>query len=153
MDRDELIISSVDIVNNLVKKYNNHNNDEDLQSTGMIAVVECVDRCLKENMTDVDEIHRRCNVWARNAILTEIYKQKIKYSDNEEDYENAIADADMTDLLLTLDKLLTPKEKEIFDMLLFGYDKEEIMNKLNIKKTIYYDHVKSIKNKINGKNT
>jgi DNA-directed RNA polymerase specialized sigma subunit len=153
MNREELILSGVEIVNNLVRKYNNHNPDEDLQSTGMIAVVECVDRCITDGMTDIDEIHKRCNVWARNAILTEVYKQKIKYSDSEEDYDNAVADADMTDLLLTLDKELTPKEKEIFDMLLFGYTKEEIMNKLNIKKTIYYDRIKSIKNKINGKNT
>lgn len=150
MDRDELILSSVEIVNNLVKKYNNHESDEDLQSVGMIAVVECVDRCLKENMSNIDEIHKRCNVWARNAILTEIYKQKIKYSDNEDDFNFAQAEDDMGELLIYLEEVLTPREKEMFDMLLFGYTKEEILNKMDIKLITYYKYVEKIKNKILG---
>ena len=153
MSRDEIIFSCMQTVDNLVKKYNNHESDEDLQSVGMIAVVECVDRCLKENMSNLDEIQRRCNVWARNAILGEIYKQKIKYSDNPDDLSFVAGEDDMTELLVYLEQVLTPREKEMFELLLFGYTKDEIMKKLNIQKTVYYDHVKAIKEKINGKNT
>lgn len=145
MNREELILSCQKIVDNLVKKYNNHKSDEDLQSEGMIAVVECVNRCLEEGMTDVNQIQARCNVWARNRILTEIYREKIKYSDEEIEIE---APEDITELLIYLEQVLTPRQKEVFDLLLQGYSYEEIMKKLNIKQSILYEHIKKIKEKI-----
>lgn len=145
MDREELILSCQKTVDNLVKKYNNHKSDEDLQSEGMIAVVECVNRCLDEGMTDVNQIQARCNVWARNRILTEIYREKIKYADEEIEME---APEDITELLIYLEQVLTPRQKEVFDLLLQGYSYEEIMKKLNIKQSILYEHIKKIKEKI-----
>lgn len=145
MDREELILSCQKIVDNLVRKYNNHKSDEDLQSEGMIAVVECVNRCLEENMSDIDQIQARCNVWARNRILTEIYREKIKYADEEIEME---APEDITELLIYLEQVLTPRQKEVFDLLLQGCSYEEIMKKLNIKQSILYEHIKKIKEKI-----
>lgn len=145
MNREDLILSCQKIVDNLVKKYNNHKSDEDLQSEGMIAVVECVDRCLDESMSDVNQIQARCNVWARNRILTEIYREKIKYADEEIEME---APEDITELLIYLEQVLTPRQKEVFDLLLQGYSYEEIMKKLNIKQSILYEHIKKIKEKI-----
>lgn len=145
MNRDELILSCQKIVDNLVKKYNNHKSDEDLQSEGMIAVIECVDRCLDEGMIDVNQIQARCNVWARNRILTEIYREKIKYADEEIEME---APEDITELLIYLEQVLTPRQKEVFDLLLQGCSYEEIMKKLNIKQSILYEHIKKIKEKI-----
>lgn len=145
MNREELILSCQKTVDNLVKKYNNHKSDEDLQSEGMIAVVECVNRCLEEGMTDVNQIQARCNVWARNRILTEIYREKIKYADEEIEME---APEDITELLIYLEQVLTPRQKEVFDLLLQGYSYEEIMKKLNIKQSILYEHIKKIKEKI-----
>lgn len=145
MNRDELILSCKPTVENLVKKYNNHELDEDLISDGMVAVIECVDRCLKENMTDVNQIQARCNVWARNRILTEIYKEKIKYANEEVETE---APADMTELLIYLEQTLTPKQKEVFDMLMAGKSYDEITKKLNIKPRMLWHHIKNIKEKI-----
>lgn len=145
MNREDLILSCQKIVDNLVKKYNNHRSDEDLQSEGMIAVVECVNRCLEEGMTDVNQIQARCNVWARNRILTEIYREKIKYADEEIEIE---APEDITELLIYLEQVLTPRQKEVFDLLLQGCSYEEIMKKLNIKQSILYEHIKKIKEKI-----
>lgn len=148
MNRDELILSCKEIVNNLVKKYNNHKLDEDLQSIGMIAVIECVDRSLSENMTDVNQIQARCNVWARNKILTEIYKEKIKYSDDENALDLCEAPEDMSELIVSVKQSLTPKQLRIFELLLDGYSKEEIMKKVNITRSVYFKHVKKIKEKI-----
>ena len=147
MTRDELILSCQPIVNNLVKKYNNHQPDEDLQSVGMIAVIECVDRCLKEEMDDIDQIQARCNLWAKNRILTEIYKEKPKISDDEliDVVESEESDVE---LLLYLEQVLTPRQKEIFDLLLQGYSPDEIGEKLNIQKRTMRDHMKHIKEKI-----
>ena len=78
MNREELILSCQECVDRLVRKYNDFKSDDDLQQTGMVAVIECVDRCLSEKMTSVDEIQARCNVWAKNRILNEIYREKIK---------------------------------------------------------------------------
>lgn len=147
MTRDELILSCQPIVNNLVKKYNNHQPDEDLQSVGMIAVIECVDRCLKEEMDDIDQIQARCNLWAKNRILTEIYKEKPKISDDDliDVVESEESDFE---LLLYLEQVLTPRQKEIFDLLLQGYSPNEIAEKLNIQKRTMRDHMKHIKEKI-----
>lgn len=148
MTRDELILSCQPIVNNLVKKYNNHQPDEDLQSVGMIAVIECVDRCLKEEMDDIDQIQARCNLWAKNRILTEIYKEKPKYADDELAVDFAEAEEDMTELFIYLEQVLTPRQKEIFDLLLQGYSPDEIGEKLNIQKRTMREHMKNIKEKI-----
>lgn len=148
MTRDELILSCQPIVNNLVKKYNNHQPDEDLQSVGMIAVIECVDRCLKEEMDDIDQIQARCNLWAKNRILTEIYKEKPKYADDELAVDFAEAEEDMTELFIYLEQVLTPRQKEIFDLLLQGYSPDEIGEKLNIQKRTMREHMKNIREKI-----
>lgn len=152
MNRDELILNSRDIVNNLVKKYNNHKSDEDLQSIGMIAVIECVDRCLSENMTDINQIQARCNVWAKNRILTEIYKEKIKYTDDENALDLCEAPEDMNELIISVKQSLTNKQRQIFDLLSQGYDKDEIMKKVNITRSVYFKHVKNIKEKILNQN-
>lgn len=148
MNRDEIILSCKDTVNNLVKKYNNHNLDEDLQSIGMIGVIKCVDRCLKDGMTDLNQIQARCNVWARNDILTEIYKEKIKYVDDETSLDLQESPEDLTELLLSVRQSLMPRQLEVFELLLQGKNYDEIMNKLNIQKTQLYEHIKNIKNKI-----
>lgn len=148
MTRDDLILSCQPIVNNLVKKYNNHQPDEDLQSVGMIAVIECVDRCLKEEMDDIDQIQARCNLWAKNRILTEIYKEKPKCADDELAVDFAEAEEDMTELFIYLEQVLTPRQKEIFDLLLQGYSPDEIGEKLNIQKRTMREHMKNIREKI-----
>lgn len=148
MNRDELILSCQQIVNNLVKKYNNHKPDEDLQSEGMIAVVKCVDRSLDEGMSDVDQIQARCNKWARNAILTVIYSQKDKCVDDETVFELAEAPEDVGELLIYLEQVLTPKQKEVFDLLLQGFNQNEIMTKLNIGRAMYFRHLQNIREKI-----
>ena len=148
MDRDELILSCENCVKNLVRKYNNGCNDEDLQSTGMIAVVECVDRCLEENMTDIDNIQARCNVWAKNRILNEIYKEKIKYSDDEIVIDFIEAPESLEPLILSVRLELSPRQLEIFDLLLLGKTEEEIQDILNISERTYYYECEKIKEKI-----
>ena len=148
LNRDELILSCENCVKNLVRKYNNGCNDEDLQSTGMIAVVECVDRCLSENMTNVDNIQARCNVWAKNRILNEIYKEKIKYSDDENVLDIIEAPESLDPLILSVRLTLTPRQLEIFDLLLLGKTEEEIQDILSISERTYYYECEKIKEKI-----
>lgn len=145
MDRDEIILSCQAIVDNLVKKYNNHQSDEDLQSIGMIAVVECVDKCLSENMTDVSQIQARCNVWAKNRILDDIYKAKLKYSDDEFALDLVEADEPLDLIIFNTRQQLTPRQLEIFDMLMEGKSQEYIMAKLKIEPPTYYTHIQNIK--------
>lgn len=155
MNRDELILSCENCVKNLVRKYNNGCNDEDLQSTGMIAVVECVDRCLSENMTDIDNIQARCNVWAKNRILDEIYKEKLKYADDDFILDDIEAPEDLEYLVLEIRHILTPRQLQIFDLLLAGKDYVEICEQLQITEPTLYEHIRNIKKiiKSNHKNT
>ena len=148
MNRDELILSCENCVKRLVRKYNNGCDDEDLQSTGMIAVVECVDRCLNDKMTDLDAIQSRCNIWAKNRILNEIYKEKLKYSDEENILDCVEAPEEIEPLILAVRQQLTPKQLEVFDLLLAGKTREEIMEELNIQECMYFRHCKKIKEKI-----
>ena len=152
MDRDELIMACVPVVKILVKKYNNFKMDEDLHSEGMVAVVECVDRCLKDDMTDKDQIMARCNVWARNRILTEIYKEKIKYSDEFDDVlEFTESPQDDNEIIDDVKHDLTEKQLEVFELLLTGKDQDYIMKKLNIERAMYYRHLQRIKEKIQNR--
>lgn len=144
MNRDELILSCQEIVNNLVKKYNNHKPDEDLQSVGMIAVIECVDRSLDEGLEDVNQIQARCNVWAKNRILDEIYREKIKIADDEIALIEKEAPEDDTELMIYLEQVLTPHQKRILSLLLEGYSRDEILEKLNIGRSVYYAHLQKI---------
>lgn len=145
MSREDLIMSSTETVQNLVKKYNDHAVDEDLVSVGMVAVVECVDRCLEEKMTDENQILARCNVWARNAILSEVYKAKIKFSNDEKDYENAELPEDITLIVHDVRNTLSARDRDVFDLLYAGFKKEEIMEKLHIEKSTFYNIIGRIK--------
>lgn len=148
MNRDELILSCENCVKILVKKYNNYNGDEDLQSVGMIAVVECVDRCIEDKMTDTNQIQARCYVWAKNRILDEIYKEKLKYSDEENIIDNLEAPENLEPLVLSVRQTLTPRQLEIFDLLLMGKVEDEIIDILNISERTYYYECEKIKEKI-----
>ena len=148
MNRDELILSCENCVKNLVRKYNNGCLDEDLQSTGMIAVIECVDRCLSENMSDVNNIQARCNVWAKNRILDEIYKVKIKYADDEFILDDIEAPEDIEHFVMAVRHELTPRQLAVFDLLLVGKSPEEICEQLNIGMKMFYKHSLMIKEKI-----
>lgn len=151
MNRDELILSCENCVKNLVRKYNNGCNDEDLQSTGVIAVIECVDRCLAENMTDIDSIQARCNVWAKNRILDEIYKEKIKYADDNAILDEIEAPEDLSQLIMDVRHDLTDRQLEVFDLLLQGKSPEEIQEELNIGDMMFYKHCRNIREKIKGR--
>lgn len=151
MNREELILSCQECVDRLVRKYNDFKSDDDLQQTGMVAVIECVDRCLSEKMTSVDEIQARCNVWAKNRILNEIYREKIKTESLDENPFIDDGTEDDMELMIYVDQVLTPTQKRIFDMLLAGYSQDEIMKKMKIQKAMFYRHLKNIKEKIKNR--
>jgi RNA polymerase sigma factor (sigma-70 family) len=148
MNRDELILSCEDTVKNLVRKYNNHKPDEDLQAVGMTSVIECVDRSLDEGLTDVDQVQARCNKWARNSILDEIYREKIKYTDDNSPLEYLEAEEDLWETIVAIKTTLSPRECDVFELLLNGDEIEEICKKLNITKPTYYEHFRNMKKKI-----
>ena len=148
MTRDELILSCEDIVKNLVRKYNNHRPDEDLQAVGMTAVIECVDKSLDEGLIDPDQVQARCNTWARNAILNEIYTEKIKYTEDNSVLETIEAEEDLWETIACIKKRLTPRNNEVFELLLAGYSQKEIQTKLGIASQTYLNHITKIKEKI-----
>lgn len=148
MERDELILSCENCVKRLVRKYNNGCDDEDLQSTGMIAVVECVDRCINDNMTDIVQIQSRCNIWAKNRILNEIYSEKLKYADEDDVVDLLESPEDLSLLILSVRQDLTPRQNEVFDLLLDGKSTEEIMETLNLSERAVQYHSQIIREKI-----
>ena len=118
--RDELILDCRDIVKNLVKKYNNHRLDEDLISTGMVEVVKCVDKCIQDGLTEPSQIKARCNTWARNAILNEIYKEKIKFVEDDGVLDTIKSEDDLWETIQVVKSLLTPRGNEILDLMGIG---------------------------------
>ena len=146
INKDEIILSCQDRVANWVRKYHNPNfEDEDLQSVGMIAVCECVNRSISEGLDDVDKIQARANIWSRNAILQEIYKEKIKYSEDEDALDFLESDTSDTELMMYLDETLTPRQHEIMDSLVFGYSYKETCERLGITMPTLYEHLRNIK--------
>lgn len=147
MDRDEIILSMKPIVDNIVKKYTNKRKDEDLSSIGMIAVINCVDRCIKEQIEDYEIIKARCIVWSKNKILDTLRKKDYKFV-----YDNTLLDnvsqANIHFSLIDIKSSLTPRQKEVFDLLLSGSSYTEIMTSLKISYPMYHKHITNIKKKI-----
>lgn len=150
MTRDDIILSCIPIVDNLVRKYNNHHSDEDLQSIGMIAVVECVDRSLSDGLDDLNQIQARCNTWARNAILDDIYKEKIKYADDTSAIDYMETETDLYETIKNVESVLTPRQNEVFQLLVQGYSPKQIQDTLGIAKCTITEHIRNIKDKIRG---
>ena len=148
MTRDELILSCQDTVRNLVRKYNNHKLDEDLEAVGMTAVIVCVDKCLDEGLTDVDQVQRRCNTWARNRILHHIYREKIKFTDDNSVLDYLEADEDLWETIQDVKSVLTERNNEVFELLLEGYSEDEILKKLGMSRGTFFNHLSKIRQKI-----
>lgn len=148
MTRDELILECRDIVKNLVKKYNNHRLDEDLVSTGMVEVVKCVDKCLQDGLTDEAQIKARCNVWARNMILKQLYKERIKCVDDDSAFETLKAPDSLWETVAVLKTTLSKRNNEVLEALLSGKNQNEITQELGMSKDTYFHHLHKIKEKI-----
>jgi DNA-binding NarL/FixJ family response regulator len=99
-------------------------------------------------MTDVNQIQARCNVWAKNRILDEIYTEKIKYVEDNSILDDIEAPEDLSQLIMDVRHELTPRQLEVFDLLIQGKSQEEICEELNIGDKMYYKHSLAIKEKI-----
>ena len=147
MNKDALIERCKTPVEMLVRKYNNNAMDDDLYQIGMQSVWECLLRSEKDKMTNEDEIFGRCVIWARNNILNKIYEPKNYLISDEEDYIETYHYEEEQDpfLISDIDKSLTNKQKEIFEMLRYGYTRKEIKDKLKIKERMLIRHMTAIK--------
>lgn len=147
MTRDELILSFEDVVDNLVRKYNDGELDEDLHSEGMIKVIKAVDKCLSEGVTERENMIGRVIVWASNAILDIKRKPKMGLIDDfdlgEESY-----DIGYETLLIDVEMSLSETDKEIFNLLLEGTAYEDIQDMMGISKRTLYDRLNKIKKTI-----
>ena len=112
----------------------------------MIGVIKCVDKCLAEGITDVDQIQKKCNISARNEILMEIYKEKIKLEDDIEIED--VGEEDSTELMIYLEQVLTPREMETMKLTLNGLSINEIATEMGVIPDMIYRYLRKIKNKI-----
>lgn len=147
MSRDELILSFEDVVDNLVKKYNDGRLDEDLHSEGMIKVIKAVDKCLSEGVTERENMIGRVIVWVSNALLDVVRKPKTLLLDDFDLDENSYS-LDYETLLIDVKSSLEPVDKTIFCKLMCGESKEEISEDLGLSMDTIYKHLKKIKSTI-----
>ena len=148
MERDELIMSFKDIIETIVKKYNNFELDEDLMMVGYEETTKAVDRCIKENITNYNDIKNRVISWVKNGIIDE--KRKLKHQigvadESEEEYSNDSLDLDYGTTLLELRMSLNDKENKLLTLKLEGKTKEEIMKEMDIGKSTYHNICNTIK--------
>lgn len=147
MSRDELILSFEDVVDNLVRKYNDGRLDEDLHSEGMIKVIKAVDKCLSEGVTERENMIGRVIVWVSNALLDVVRKPKTLLLDDFDFDENSY-NLDYETLLIDVKSSLEPVDKTIFCKLMCGESKEEISEDLGLSMDTIYKHLKKIKSTI-----
>jgi len=140
-NRDKLIMQQEDTVINLVNKYKHHKQDEDdLYQIGMMKVIECVDDAIVEN--NFEHLPARCNIYARNGILKEVYSRKLHTIDNYYLY-NLGKDDEMIEFYIN--EQIAGKTKTIFNMLVSGYTREEICEATNIKQSMFYVYRQQIR--------
>lgn len=146
MKRDDLILYFEDIVESLVRKYNNGIMDEDLKSIAFIKVIKAVDKSLEQG-TEPDPEKMKCRVivWVKNEL---IQAKKKKVAEPYDDLDILLSDTSYDLLLIHLKSCLEPKELEVFDFLLEGFNKSEILKILNISVNYYNKLRKSIIKKI-----
>lgn len=147
MKRDDLILSMKPIVDNIVKRYTNEKPNEDLSSVGMIAVIRCVDRCIKEDIKEYEIIKAKCIVWAKNSILNTICKKDYKMTSDNNLLDN-VGESNLFFTLVDIKSALTPRQNEVLNLLLNGDSYYEVMKKLNISYPMCITHIKNIKHKI-----
>lgn len=151
LQRNDLIMSMSDIVTNLVKKYNNFKEDDDLYQIGMLAVINGVDSCIAKEIEDKEIIKAVCIVRARNAIIDEQRRSAYHIGFTAEDYEveEIINDSDsytdVIELEYDMKNNLSEMTYSIYNMLLSGYNVKEICEKINMGKTYVYNHIMKIK--------
>lgn len=151
MNRDKLILDNMNIIDMYLSKYK-RKNDEDLHSIGTIALIEAVDYCIKNNKTKDNEIKAIISTYVRNKILNEIYKEKPNLVYDETILANIEAPKDCDELYRDIRDSLSGIELTVFDKLVFGYTKEEIMKELSISRAWFFKVLKKIKEEISRLN-
>ena len=141
-------MSFKDIIETIVKKYNNFELDEDLMMVGYEETTKAVDRCIKEKITNYNDIKNRVISWVKNGIIDE--KRKLKHQigvadESEEEYSNDSLDLDYGTTLLELRMSLNDKENKLLTLKLEGKTKEEIMKEMGIGKSTYHNICNTIK--------
>ena len=147
MSRDELILSFSDVVDNLVKKYNDGKLDEDLHNEGMIKVIKAVDKCLEEGVTERDSIIGRVIFCVSNALLDLKRKPKLIFVDDL-DLDEGSYDIEYEQLVIDACADLKGLDREIFIKRLNGESAEKIITDLKISRQTYFNHLSKIKNYI-----
>lgn len=139
---EKLLEELMPIIQNVAKKYNFHNEYEDLVSIGTIEAIKCIKA--SENLPKAD-LKRRVVTWCRNGILDYVYKKRdISVEDWHFERQDEVDDIALVDLILSVEQRFTPKEKEVFRDLLKGLSQEEIYIKHNIGRQMFYEYRRRI---------
>lgn len=81
---------------------------------------------------------------------TKIGDEKCPMSDVTGENDETLNDIYLKELIVELRDILTNKELEIFDLLMNGFTKQEIWEKLNITRQWYHHCLRNIKKKYNN---
>lgn len=147
MNRDELIVNMIPHIKKLVKKMNNGEEDEDLESIGMIAVIKCVDKSLNvDYIKTIDDITARSYVWAKNAILNELMKNRVEIDESYNiNYTTDSINLEDCFLIEDIRKELNKMQTKVFNCMLEGKNVKEICKELSISERNYFYITKKIK--------
>lgn len=142
MTRDEFILSMKPTINNLLRKYH-HYGDEDLFQIALVDVIVGYDRCIEENITNVEEQRKMCNTYAKYAILNELKKRNredafFDVMDEEEIDEPTITPMDDIDLKVSLEQILNPEEQQFLKFLQDGVGRDFICSMYGISEKTFY---------------
>lgn len=136
MTREEIIMATIDRATNLSKKYCNVYQDfEDYESIGVVKIIEAVDYCIANNINNLDEIQKMANVYARNGILKEMYRQKETSVENYVIYNTSVE----ADLDLLLEQFSNELENtDLLDSILSGETPQDYCDRKEISVRQYY---------------
>lgn len=147
-NRDELIMSMSDIVENIVKKYNGKL-DDDLYQDGMLACVKAVDSCLEKGITNYEIIKASCIVRVRNALIDNFKHSNYVNKNTDNDYNtDDIIDYDTlenVDLLVDLYSSLDEKTIKVYEYAIKGFTPKEIAFEMGISLRNVYSNLEKFK--------
>lgn len=115
-----------------------------------LTAVECVKACERNNITDDNIVKAKVITWVKNHLINLKLKPILNTVPADEHIMNMADGRDYEYELVELRESLTGKEREIFDLLLQGFERKAIQEKLNLSKSEYYRKIAKIKGTLQG---
>lgn len=135
------------LIKNIAKKYCYNPNDyEDYVQEGYIVALKLLDKTKDLHLSE-NVIKAKLIVWLRNKYI-DLSRKFVPVPDSDSITEDLAAVKDVDIAIVEISASLPERPRKIFDYLLEGVDKNDILKALDISERTYYRDCELIKKEL-----